>query len=390
MKVLFLCPQPFFQWRGSPIRVGFDLQALAELGHEVDALVMPVGEDRAIPGVRLLRVPNVLGVKNLAIGPSPAKAVLDGVLFFKALRLARKHRYEVVHGVEEAGAIAVVVARLAGGRVIYEKHSDPASYRGGVIKRTVMWLYRKVEHFTIRRADAVIGTGPALTDQARHINPDVPAHHIFDIASSLVEADAEKTARIRRDLERNSSDVLAMYVGSFASYQGIDLMFEALADVVATHPTARFVVIGGTPDEIEQRKAWLAERGAGRAVLFPGKIPPDELPHYLAAADVLLSPRIAGANTPMKLLDYMKAGGAILATDNAANRLILDETCSLLVEARPQAFADGIRRLVGDPGLRERLGTAGRSRASDRYSFAEFKKRLGACYQGLPPGKTAP
>ena len=383
MKILFLCPQPFFTWRGSPIRVGFDLQALAELGHEVDALVMPIGEDRDIPGVRLLRVPNVLRVKKLPIGPSPTKAILDVFLLFKALRLARGHRYDVIHGVEEAGAIAVIVAKCAGGRVVYEKHSDPSSYRGGVVKRLVMWLYRKVERFTIRRADAVIGTGPALAEQARAVNPDIPVHHIFDIASSLVEADPGRTALAQAELMRKGDDVLIMYVGSFASYQGIDLMFDAMVEVACTRPAARFVVIGGTPEDIAERKAWLAARGAAEAVAFPGQIPPDELPHCLAAADILLSPRIAGANTPMKLLDYLKAGGAVVATDNEANRLILDATCSLLVPADAEGFADGITRLIDEPELRERLGDAGRRLAEASYSFDEFKRRLGRCYDGL-------
>lgn len=246
-----------------------------------------------------------------------------------------------------------------------------------------MWLYRKVERFTIRRADAVIGTGPALAEQARAVNPDIPAYHIFDTASSLVKADPDRTARARAELIRNAEDVLITYVGSFASYQGIDLMFDAIVQVARSHPSARFVVIGGTPDEIAERTAWLGEHGAEKAVAFPGKIPPDELPHHLAASDILLSPRISGANTPMKLLDYLKAGGAIVATDNEANRLILDEKCSLLVPANAEGFADGIRRLVDEPELRDRLRDAGRRLAETSYSFAEFRRLLGVCYDGL-------
>ena len=110
-RILFLTPQPFFQWRGSPIRVGFNVQALAELGYEVDLLAMPVGEDRETPGVRLLRVPNVLRVKELSIGPSLPKAILDFFLYVKASRLAKKNRYAYIHGVEDAGILAILVAK---------------------------------------------------------------------------------------------------------------------------------------------------------------------------------------------------------------------------------------------------------------------------------------
>jgi glycosyltransferase involved in cell wall biosynthesis len=382
-KVLFLAPQPFFQWRGSPIRVGFNVRALAELGYEVDLLAMPVGQDHDLPGVRLLRVPNVLGVRALPIGPSPAKAVFDAVLFLCAFRMCRRRRYAVIHGVEEAGAMAAVLARWFAARSVFEKHSDPASYRRGPVRNAVMWMYARVEHFAVRHADAVIATGPALAEQARAAGAKGDVHHIFDIPSSRVEAAADRVAAVRARFAGGAETLLVMYVGSFAVYQGIDLMFEAMASVLRERPEVRFIVIGGSPVEIAERRAWMEARGVGAQGVFPGKVPPDELPDYLAAADVLLSPRAAGANTPLKLLDYLKAGRAVVATDHPANRLILDSSCSLLVEAAPERFANGVKQLLGDPQLRERLGRAGRRRIEQTYHNAEFKRRLGACYAAL-------
>jgi glycosyltransferase involved in cell wall biosynthesis len=378
-----MTPQPFFEWRGSPIRVDFDVRALARLGWEVDLLAMPVGEDRDIPGVRLMRVPNVLRVRKLSIGPSLPKAVLDVFLFFQALGLALRRRYDVVHGVEEAGALAVAVGRLTRARVVFEKHSDPSSYREGWLRNVIMALYAKVEAFTVRHADAVIGTGPGLVEQARRMNRRIPAHHIFDIPSSLVEPDPDRTAQEREGLRRRPGDRLIAYVGSFAVYQGINLMFESIPLVVRDHPEARFVVIGGTEEEIAGRRRWLEERGAADAVVFPGKIPPDKLPHTLAAADILLSPRRAGANTPLKILDYLKARAAIVACDHPANRLLLDDDTALLVAPQPDALAEGIGRLLADDALRAKLAAAGRRLVDDTYNFGEFTRRLEACYRAL-------
>ena len=380
-KILLISPQPFFQWRGSPIRVGFNAMALSELGYDVDLLVMPVGEPREMPGVRVYRPLNVLRVRNLPIGPSPAKAILDIFLFFTALRLALKNRYAVIHGIEDAGPIAVVVAAITRAKMIFEKHSDPGSYRKGLLRNLVMYLYGKAEAFSIRHADAVIGTGPGLVKQALEIAPNKPAHHIFDIPSSLVEADLEIVKKVRAQLQKEVGELLAIYVGSFAVYQGIDLMFDSMPEVIKKHGRVRFVIIGGTQEEIAQKKAWLAARGIEQNVSFIGKIPPDELPNYLSAADILLSPRIAGTNTPLKLLDYLKAGGAIVASDNEANRLILDETTAMLVNPEPAAFAAGICRLAEDPALRGRLAEKGRSLIDQTYNYGEFKRRLQGCYE---------
>jgi glycosyltransferase involved in cell wall biosynthesis len=379
-RVLYIAPQPFFEWRGSPIRVSYTVRALAELGYEVDLLVLPVGTDREIEGVQIHRAANWLGIKKVPIGPSLRKAFLDIFLFFKAVRLARKRRPVVIHGVEEAGAIAVVVAWLTGGRAIFEKHSDPSSYRRGGLRNLVLWLYSKVEAFSIRRASAVIATGPGLVEQARRVDPEKTVFHVFDIPSSFSEADVESTRQVRRQLQVDPADKLVLYVGSFAVYQGIELMFDSIPMVVARDPYARFVIIGGTASQIEERRRWLSDRGVDRSVEFVGLVDPDRLPDYLAAVDLLLSPRIAGSNTPLKILDYMKAGRAIVATGSEANQLILNEEIALLTEPTSEAFAAGISELLGDEQRRERLAASGRRLIQERYNFSEFKRLIGRCY----------
>lgn len=381
--MLLISPQPFFQWRGSPIRVGFDLLALAQLGFQVDFLTLPVGEQKDIPGVRIFRVPNPFRVKNIPIGPSFWKVFFGGLLLVRGLCLGLVNKYDYIHGIEDAGAIGVFIAKITGAKLVFEKHSDPSSYRKGKLRNLVMSCYSRVEAFTVRHADAVIGTGPGLVEQARVVDPAKPTYHIFDIPSSLVEINPEKAALLRRDLQQRPDEILITYVGSFAVYQGIDIMFLSVPRVIERHPHARFIIIGGSASEISEKTAWLAKRGVDSRVSFVGKVPPDELPNYLAASDILLSPRISGINTPLKLLDYLKAGRAVVATDNQANRQILDETCAVLVDPDPAAFAEGISRLIRDADFRGHLGERGKLLISTTYNFDEFKRRLDRCYSDL-------
>ena len=382
-RVLFISPQPFFEWRGSPIRVSFNVRALAELGYEVDLLTFPVGQDVSIPGVRIVRVPNIIGVKDVAIGPTPRKAVLDVLLFARAFAMAARRRYDVIHGVEEAGAMAVTVSTLLKTRAVFEKHSDPASYRQNWRVNLVVGAYASVERMTARRVGAVIATGPGLAEQIRERTGMRGIHTIFDIPSSLVESRPEDAARVRGTLDPAGDAVLATYVGSFAVYQGVDLLFASIPRVLKRAPRTRFVIIGGTPENIGERKRELEAQGAAGAVQFLGRVPPDALPDYLGASDILLSPRLSGVNTPLKLLDYAKAGRAVLAADTPANRLILDDRTSLRAAPEPEAFADGICRLAADADLRERLGRAARRLVDETYNFNNFRRLLGEVYDGL-------
>ena len=378
-RVLFLASQPFFQWRGSPIRLGFDVQAIHENGYDVDFLTLPIGEKKEVAGVRILRAPNVFFARKISIGPSLLKFAFDGVMFLQALGLICRRHYAVVHGVEDCGLLAWMLGRLCGGKVIFEKHSDSKSYKTS----PVIKAYAAVERFVMQHADAVIGTGPGLVAQVNALHCGTPAYHISDIPSSQVEPDDAGVARARAELIKSSDEILATYVGSFAVYQGIDLLFNSIPEALKACGRLRFIIIGGTENEIAQWTRWLTERGCVDKVSFIGKRQPDILPCYLAASDILLSPRIAGVNTPLKLLDYLKVSRGIVATDHEANRLILDERTALLTDLTPTAFAAGIVQLATHHEQRNDLASACRRLIDEQYNFAVFRDGLRQCYSDV-------
>ncbi len=379
-KILLISPQPFFQWRGSPIRVGFNLLALTQLEYDVDLLTLPIGEKREIEGARIIRVANPFGLKNVPIGPSVPKLFFDFLILLKGISLCLKNRYDVIHGIEEAGMIAVLLAKLFGKQVIFEKHSDPSSYKKGVLRNAIMIVYSMVERTAVRFSDAVIGTGAGLVRQVDDMGTGTRAFHIFDIPSSLSEPAPDKVERLRKELQKQTDEILITFVGSFAVYQGVDLLFASIPHVVADFPQVRFVVIGGSANEIVERKAALSKKGVEEKVSFLGKVAPDLLPNYLAASDILLSPRISGVNTPLKILDYMKVGRAIVATDVESNRLLVDEKTAVLAAPNPVAFAKGITSLAKDQSQRDAMGKAGRHLYETRYNFQQYRQRLADCY----------
>ncbi len=384
-RILFISPQPFFAWRGSSIRVKFNVLALAELGYEVDLLTIPIGDEESTPA-NVIRVPNLLGSRKISIGPSPLKLWFDFLLMMYGVVLVLRHRYVAVHGTEETGFLAWMLSKLGRCHSVYEKHSDAASYKKGALQNFILKAYLAVEHFTCRHADLVICTGPGLYRQALDIAPQAKCHDIFDIPSSLIEP-GENDVSAARSLMVEGMDadaVLVSYVGSFAVYQGVDIIFEAIPAVTRQNTDIRFVIIGGSEGEIADRKQQLAKAGVPEAsVVFLGLIPPDQLPAYLNACDILLAPRKAGVNTPLKVLDYFKAGGAIVATDTDANRLILDQSCARLCEFEASAFSQAILELVGNQEARKSLAANARGKYLDKFNFRVFTRLLGEAYQDM-------
>jgi glycosyltransferase involved in cell wall biosynthesis len=170
-------------------------------------------------------------------------------------------------------------------------------------------------------------------------------------------------------------------VGNLERYQGIDLLLDCLATPAAKD--ARLVVIGGQPSHVAQYRQRAQALGVGERVTFLGPRPVSLLPRYLAQADVLVSPRILGQNTPMKIYSYMQAGKAILATDIRSHTQALDSTCAELVAPCAEALGQGLQRLIEDSQLRRRLGDSARAKVESQFSLSTFQHRLRHGYSKL-------
>jgi len=242
-------------------------------------------------------------------------------------------------------------------------------------------VYAFVEQITVKHVDAVICTGAGLVEQVEKMGTSTRVFHIFDIPSSLVEPVPEQVDRIRQELQQQKDEILITFVGSFAVYQGVDLLIKTIPEVAKSCPLARFIIIGGKNDEIEKRKTILQQQGVLNAVSFVGMVAPDVLPDYLSASDILLSPRISGVNTPLKLLDYLKAGRSIVATDVDANRLILNEDLARLAAPEPATMAAAIISLIENPDKRKTMGQKGRKLYESKYNFSNYTKKLKTCYE---------
>jgi glycosyltransferase involved in cell wall biosynthesis len=104
----------------------------------------------------------------------------------------------------------------------------------------------------------------------------------------------------------------------------------------------------------------------------------------LGYADILVSPRTKGENTPMKLYSYLLSGKPVLATRLSTHTQVVSEEQALLVDPTVESMAEGMDQLLRSSELRTQLGLSGRRLAEEQYSSSAFQERLSRFYQMLP------
>jgi glycosyltransferase involved in cell wall biosynthesis len=386
MKVLVVAPQPFYALRGTPIAVKQVVQTLCSAGHEVHLLVYHAGEDIQIPGMTLFRAGRPPWVGSVPIGISVQKLACDAYLVSRMLGLMRRNKYDVVHAVEEAIFPAALLTRLLpGSQLIYDMDSslsDQLTDKWRALK-PLRAIFQKLERSVVRRSAVTLAV---CEDLACKVRPWTHEDRVI-VLPDIAEWDPASAPQVE-SLREPGDGVLGLYVGNLEMYQGTDLMLEALA-LVPADQRLRLVVIGGEEADIARYRQRAEQIGTASRVRFMGKRPLEHLPSYLVQADMLISPRKLGTNTPMKIYSYMHAGKAILATNIRSHTQVLDDQCACLVEPSARALADGMIRLCGDAELRTRLGVGAAAQSARSCSADSFRERLLGAYARLLPTSAA-
>src|SRR5580765_6400478 len=383
-----IAPEPFFEPRGTPFSEYHRIRALTELGHTVDLATYPFGEDVSMPGLRVFRCLRPPFIRRIGIGPSFAKVPLDLALTLTAIRRAMSTRYDVVHSHEEGAAIGVVLAALLGVPHLYDMHSSlPQQLTNFKFSRSriLRWCFERFERVAVGRSRVVIVICPELERLVKELRPTQDPVLIENApgAGDVVPGGDRPTIRARYGIEVPTP--LILYTGTFEAYQGLDLLFAAMKDVLRTRPDARLLLAGGRSPQLEQARRETEALGLGQAVIFAGERPADEIPALLDAADVLVSPRSRGTNTPLKIYQYLRSGRVIVATRLLTHTQVLDEGVAILTDATPREFAAGIVDALSNPERAAAIGGRARDLAETKYSYdAYLEKTRQACAALMP------
>jgi len=385
-RVLMIAPTPFFGDRGCHVRILEEVRALRALGIEVEIVTYPAGAD--LPDVRIHRAASMPGVRVREVGPSYGRIPLDGSLLVTAARVARRFRPHCLHvHLHEGIAIGVPLRRRFGIPLVADLQGSLAGEladHGFLGQRGMLpALVRRVERWLVRQPDALLVSAQSGQDLLVSQGVDPGRVHWLPDGVDLEQfrPRAANPALVRRfGLEGRR---VVVYLGVLTAYQGVDLLLDAVPEVVRAVPDAHFLIMG-YPNE-DAYRAQVAARGLSAHVTLPGRIPYAEAPDYLTLGCVAVSPKQSLTEANGKLLNYMACGLPTVASDTRVNRDLLGEAGVYVPVGDASALATGLAALLRDPDRRSAAGAALRARVERRFAWPALASQLAGIYERLSP-----
>jgi len=229
----------------------------------------------------------------------------------------------------------------------------------------------------IRRALAVVPVCDALADIARPYAPRKLC--LLRDVSLLAPGNAPAGGELPPALAGLPRPRF-LYIGNLERYQGLDLLLDSFALLLKSGVQAALVIAGGKEADIRHYQAKAEIAGLGAQVRFIGPWPVSRMAELFTKADVLVSPRTQGNNTPMKIYSYLQSGKPILATDLPTHTQVLNSAVAMLVPPAPEIFAAGMRWLAEHPAEGQAMARRAKTLADEQYSFPVFERTVRELY----------
>jgi PEP-CTERM/exosortase A-associated glycosyltransferase len=301
-------------------------------------------------------------------------------------------RPDIVHAHSPClnGIAALRAARLRGIPTVYEVRAfweDAAVDHGTTREGSLRYrLTRALETWTMRRAAAVTTICEGLRSDI--LGRGIPAERVTVIPNAVNIEEFlvldEQDADLARRLGLDNRFVLG-FLGSFYGYEGLDVLLQAVPQILQFEPRTRVLLVGGGPEE-GRLKAQAERLGIAENVIFTGRVPHRDVNRYYSVIDLLVFPRksmrLTETVTPLKPLEAMAQGRLLIASDVGGHRELVEDgrTGYLFSPGDAGALAHAVQRVLADRPRWDEIKMNGRQFVERERNWRASVSRYGDVY----------
>jgi glycosyltransferase involved in cell wall biosynthesis len=322
--------------------------------------------------------------RHYAIDGVPVEAVASlGTLFSTPLapgyipafvRRARTADVVVHHAPLPLNDAAILLGLPDDVALIVYWHAEIVGYP--LLKRLVAPPIRRA----LVRADRIVVSGQPMIDHSAFLRPHAEKCAVLPYGIDLDywrTPDADGGASADERQRRQPRHIVAL--GRLVGYKGYDVLIRAM-QTVDGHAT----IIGEGP-LLTDLQHLAAELGVSNRIRFAGRLPREEIKQLLFSARIFAFPSVTEAEAfGIVQIEAMAAGLPIVNTHLATTVPLVarhDLEALTVSPNDPKALSQALNRLLDEPALAERLGSAGRQRAKSEFDQAVFHARMAAIYE---------
>ncbi len=392
MRIAMVAACPFPSPQGSQVFVEQMSESLAGRGHSVHLLTYGSGREVTGRGFAHERIPRLPGDDRMRSGPSIVKPLLDVLMVRSLLSMVRRERVEVIHAHNyEAAIAAILVGARSGVPVVYHSHNLmcdelPTYFDSAVARGAAGIVGGGLDRLVPRRADHTIALCTYSAEILERNGVERERISVIPPAVDDREAWADKHAA-RRALQIAPGESVIGYLGNLDRYQNLESLLSAVAELSARRGDSNLTLLVAT-HEVDEAFSRLTRRfrvdGVTRVVhvdSFEGG------KRVIEASDVVVLPRRLGSGYPIKLLNYMSAGRAVVAA-GCGSKVLEDGVDGLVVaDDDPLAMADALARVLSDPELANSLAANARKTFRESLTWKSVTPRIESVYAQCLDGR---
>jgi glycosyltransferase involved in cell wall biosynthesis len=370
LRVLMIAPTPYFSDRGCHVRIYEEANALRQLGVDVRIVTYHLGRDLCqVPTYRACRIP---WYKKIEAGPSWHKPYLDILLLFKAMGIARTFSPDLIHAhLHEGALVGYFLKKWLRIPLLFDYQgsltAEISAHRFINKKSLAHRTFALLEGSINKMADFIVtSSGPSASMLVTEWR--LPANRVQALIDG-VDTDVffpHSKEACRNKLNLKMDVPIIGFLGLLNEYQGIDILFEAIALLKSQNIRLCFLIMG-FPEQAYAEKA--RALGLEGMIRFTGRVDYRLAPQYLSACDVAVSPKISLAEANGKLFNYMACGLPTVVFDTPINREILGDTGIYATYGDARDLAQKIVMLATSEQMKQERSAKSRAKAVEEHSW---------------------